>query len=356
MTPVCIITGFLGSGKTTLINHILTYHPFKNSLVIINEFGEIGIDHLLVSSPLENVYLLANGCICCKVRGDMVETLTDIIRKRTTGDIPLFDRVFIETTGLADPVSIVQTIVSDYDLSPFFWLDAVIGVIDAVHAGPQLAGHYEARKQVAISDVLLLNKTDLVSAVDLAELEPTIRRLNSGAQLIRSQHGRVPSQLLFGYGDVARRRISDLQRWLEQGPEAEQAAGDSHVAQLHADGIQSFVVFHAGCATKAGLAAWLSMLASFKGPQLLRVKGIVNVGGRPFVVHGVQSVIHDLVELEVWPDADQRTRVVFITRNVGREVIERSFEIFEMADTFSDSHEIDPEAYARFRRAAMHLL
>ena len=356
MTPVCIITGFLGSGKTTLINHILTYRAFRNSLVIINEFGEIGIDHLLVSSPLENVYLLANGCICCKVRGDMVETLTDIIRKRASGGIPSFDRVFIETTGLADPVPIVQTIVSDYELSPFFSLDAVIGVIDAVHAGPQLAGHYEARKQVAISDVLLLSKTDLVSAADLADLEPAIRRINGGAQLIRSQHGRVPPPLLFGYGDVARRRIVDLQRWLERGPQAEQAAGDSHASKLHADGIQSFSVFHAGCATKAGLAAWLSMLASFKGPQLLRVKGIVNVGGRPFVVHAVQSVIHDPVELEVWPDADQRTRVVFITRNMGREVIERSFEIFEIADTFRDARGIDPEAYARFRRAAINLL
>ena len=176
MTPVCIITGFLGSGKTTLINHILTHQAFKNSLVIVNEFGEIGIDHLLVSCPSENVYLLANGCMCCKVRGDMVDTLTDIIRKRTSGDIPLFDRVFIETTGLADPVPIVQTIVSDDKLNPFFCLDAVIGVIDAVHAGSQLVSHYEARKQVAIADVLLLSKTDLVSAVDLADLEPAIRK------------------------------------------------------------------------------------------------------------------------------------------------------------------------------------
>jgi G3E family GTPase len=355
MTPVCIITGFLGSGKPTLLNHILTYQAIRNSLVIINEFGEIGIDHLLVSSPLENVYLLANGCICCKVRGDMVATLTDIIRKRASGDIPLFDRVFIETTGLADPVPIVQTIVSDCELSRFVWLDAVIGVIDAVHAGPQLAGHYEARKQVAISDVLLLSKTDLVSDMDLAGLKPMIGRINGGAQLIRWQHGKVMPQLLFGDCDAAR-CIKDLQRWLQRGPEAEQAAGDPHVAKPHAAGIQSFVVFHAGCATKAGLAAWLSMLASFKGPQLLRVKGIVNVTGRPFVVHAVQSVIHDPVELEVWPDADRRTRVVFITRNIDREVIEKSFEIFEMADAFGNPREIDPEAYARFRRAAMHLL
>jgi G3E family GTPase len=352
---VCIITGFLGSGKTTLINQVLIHHEFKNSLVIVNEFGEIGIDHLLVSGPSENIHLLANGCMCCKVRGDMVDTLTDIIRKRASGDIPLFDRVFIETTGLADPVPIVRTIVSDHELSPFFRLDTVIGVVDAVHAGTQLASHYEARMQVAIADVLLLSKTDLVAVADLADLEPAIRRINGGAQLIRSQHGQVQPQLLFARGDVAR-HISDLQRWLERGPQAEHAAGDSHVAKPHADGIQSFAVFHAGRTTKAGLAAWLSMLASFKGPQLLRVKGIVNVAGRPFVVHVVQSVIHDPLELEVWPDADRRTRVVFITRDIEREVIERSFEIFEMADIFGDSPEIDPEAYARFRRAAMHLL
>jgi G3E family GTPase len=355
VTPVYIITGFLGSGKTTLINRILTYDAFRYSLVIVNEFGEVGIDHLLVSSPIQNVFLLANGCMSCKVRGEMVETLTDILRKRASGDIRPFDRLFIETTGLADPVPIMQTIVNDYELSPFFRLDAVIGVIDVVHAVSQLLHHYEARKQAAISDVLVLSKTDLVPAVELADLVPAIRRINSGAQLIHSQHGNVLPRSLFGSGNVGR-RISDLRRWLERGPDAEIAAGGSHAANLHADGIQTFVMFHAGYATKAGLAAWLSMLATFKGPQLLRVKGIVNVAGRPFVVHMVQSVVHDPVELEVWPDADCRTRVVFITRKIGREVIERSFAILQMPDTFRDSREIDPDAYARFRRAAMQLL
>ena len=358
MTPVCIITGFLGSGKTTLINHILTYQAYRNCLVIINEFGEIGIDHLLVSRPSENIYLIANGCMCCKVRGDMVGTLTEIIRKRALGEIPFFDRIFIETTGLADPVPIIQTIVGDEELSSFFKLDGVIGLIDAVNAAYQLWSHDEARKQVAVSDLLLLTKTDLVSAADLAELELTVRHINNGAQLIRTQHGRVLPQLLFGFGEAAK-CVGDLRRWLERGLKAPgdfRPMGVAHVDTLHGEGIQSFAVFHPGCATEAELATWLSMLASFKGPQLLRVKGIVNVAGRPFVVHAVQSVVHDLVELEIWPEADHRTRLVFITCNIDREVVERSFEIFEISKTFSDKCEIDPKAYARFRRAAMHLL
>ncbi len=349
MTPVYVITGFLGSGKTTLINHILTYPAYKNTLVIINEFGEIGIDHLLVSRASENVYLLANGCMCCKVRGDMVDTLADVIRKRALGNIPFFDRVIIETTGLADPFPIVQTIACDEEVSPFFRLDGVIGVIDALNASSQLASHYEARKQVIASDVLLLTKTDLASAADLVELELAVRQINNDAELIRAQHGKVSPRLLLRFGE-ATKCIG-----LERGPKAggnSRPIVFSHAVTLHAEGIQSFALFHPGCATEAELAAWLSMLASFRGPQLLRVKGIVNVSGR----QALQSIVHEPVELEYWPLADHRTRLVFITRNIGREVIERSFEIFEIARTFTDKREIDPKAYARFRRAAMHLL
>jgi G3E family GTPase len=354
MTPVCIITGFLGSGKTTLVNHILAYPVYKDSLVIINEFGEIGIDHLLVSHASENVHLLASGCMCCKVRGDMVETLSHVIHKRAVGEIPAFDRIFIETSGLADPFPIVQTLLCDQELSPFFRLDGVVGVIDAFNASSQLESYYEAQKQVAISDVLLLTKTDLVSAADLADVERAIRQLNNGARLVRTQHGKVSPHLLFDFGQAA-----DLQRWLERGSKAlddSRLIGASHADTLDGNRIRSFALFHRGCATEAELATWLSMLASFKGPQLLRVKGIVNVAGRPFVIHALQSLVHEPVELEEWPLADHRTRLVFITRNIGREVIERSFEIFDIASTFRDKCEIDPKAYARFCDAAMHLL
>jgi G3E family GTPase len=206
--------------------------------------------------------------------------------------------------------------------------------------------------------VLLLTKTDLASAADLAELEFAVRQINNGAELIRTQHGKVSPQLLFRFGEVAK-CIGVLQRWLKRGSKAvgdSRPIGFSHADTLRAQGIQSFALFHPGCATEAELATWLSMLASFKGPQLLRVKGIVNVGGRPFIVQALQSIVHEPVELEDWPLADHRTRLVFITRNIGREVIERSFEIFEIARTFTDKREIDPKAYARFRGAAMHLL
>jgi G3E family GTPase len=356
MLPVSIITGFLGSGKTTLLNRLLQHASLRNSLVIINEFGEVGIDHLLVSTPAENVRLLSSGCLCCEVKGDLVDTLTDVSRKRASGEIPAFDRILIETTGLADPVPIVQTIVTDTDLSPLYRLDTVIGVVDAVHALAQLAAQDELRKQIAVSDVLLLSKTDLVAPDARPEIEAAMKSINSGAELIPVLHGEIDAGLLFGHGAVDGRREADVERWLGLDKRNKPAANGGNVYTRHAGDIRTFTLFHEERVSIAGLATWLSMLASFKGPQLLRVKGIVNVAGDPYIIQAVQTVIHEPVLLERWPTSDERTRIVFIVRGLERAALEKTFAAFSMPDSLGDPGQIDPAAYARFLEAAKHFM
>lgn len=355
MLPVSIITGFLGSGKTTLLNRLLQHETLSNSLVIINEFGEVGIDHLIVSAPAENMRLLASGCLCCEVKGDLVDTLTDVSVKRARGEIPAYDRVLIETTGLADPVPIVQTIVTDNDLCRLYRLDTVVGVVDALHAMSQLARQGEVTKQIAVSDIVLLSKTDLVDEVALGEVEAAVRKINGGAQRLRASHGDVHPDALFGRtAPDGAARVADIERWLS-AERTSAGAGRSYTP--HAEDIRTYTLYHDGPVTAAGLATWLSMLASFRGPQLLRVKGLINVGGAPHVVHAVQTVIHEPVELDQWPSDDKRTRIVFIVRGVERAALERTFTAFGMPEALGgDPLKIDPAAYARFVEAAKQFL
>lgn len=353
--PVSIITGFLGSGKTTLLNRLLQYACLKNSLVIINEFGEVGIDHLLVSTPLENLRLLSNGCLCCEVRGDLVDTLTDISSKRATGEIPAFDRIMIETTGLADPVPIMQTIVTDSALSPFYRLDTVVGVIDAVHVLGQLESQAEVCKQVAVSDVLLISKPDLVDSIALSSIETVVRKINGGAEYFYMLNGEIDPELLFGRNaEAAQRR--DVARWLEQNQPSKPVTSGGNVYTIHAGDIRTFTLFYEGSVSGSGLAAWLSMLARFKGAQLLRAKGIVNVAGDPYIIHAVQTVIHEPVRLEKWPNSDERTRIVFIVKGLERSALEKTFAAFALSDVIGDTRTIDPASYAHFVKIAKHFM
>jgi G3E family GTPase len=355
MLPVSIITGFLGSGKTTLLNRLLLHESLKNSLVIINEFGEVGIDHLLVSAPAENMRLLASGCVCCEVKGDLVETLTDVSVKRARGEIPAYDRVLIETTGLADPVPVVQTIVTDTELSQLYRLDSVIGVVDALHAVSQLATQGEVTKQIAVSDIVLLSKTDLVDADALAEVEAAVRRINGGAELLKAVRGDVHPDALFGRtAPDGAARLADLERWLA-AEKSGRGSGRSYTP--HAADINTYTLYHEAPVTASGVATWLSMLASFRGPQLLRVKGLINVAGAPYIIHAVQTVIHEPVELQSWPSDDKRTRIVFIVRGLERAALERTFAAFAMPESLgADALQIDPAAYARFVEAAKQFI
>lgn len=358
MLPVSIITGFLGSGKTTLLNRLVQHESLRNSIVIINEFGEVGIDHLLVSAPEENMRLLSNGCLCCEVRGDLVETLTDISIKRQRGEIARYDRILIETTGLADPVPIVQTIVTDRELSDLFRLDKVVTVVDVVHAGAQLSAQDEARKQVALSDVIVFTKTDLAGPSVLADVKAAVSAINRGAAQFEGPHGAIDPDLLFtSSGPDGASRVADIERWLAEDRASQPGPQEQVAYKPHAGNIGTCTLYHDAPVTSTGLATWLSMVASYLGPELLRMKGIVNVSGDAYVVHAVQTVLHDPERLDRWPGEDRRTRVVFIGRDLDRERLKGTFAAFSMPEISSTGKlQIDSEAYACFVKAASQLV
>ena len=325
--PTTLITGFLGSGKTTLLNGLLAHEGMADTAVIINELGEIGLDHLLIESAFEDAVLLKSGCICCTVRGDLVDTLISLAERRARGEIPEFSRVAIETTGLADPAPILHTIMAEPRLQPLYRVDRVVTTVDAANALSQFDEHYEAAKQAALADRLVLTKTDLVSDEVRDTVLARLRTLNPFAPVAIVVQGEVTPDLLFADDepgpDLRRDRLA-----------AAAALGHEH---HHDDGDEDHLAHHHGISTVSvvrdepvswpRLRAWLTALASLKGPDLLRVKGIVNVAGRagPVVIHGVQHVFHPPVELKTWPDADRRTRLVFITRNIKAEALAQSF-------------------------------
>lgn len=351
-TPVAIITGFLGSGKTTLLNCLLRHPEMAGAAVIINEFGEIGLDHLLIATPSENTVLLSSGCLCCTVRGDLVETLADLYRKRRDAEIPGFDRVVVETTGLADPVPIVQTVVTDPELAALFRLDSVVTLVDGVNGASQLDQHAESVKQAAVADRLVITKSDLADATVLAALEKRLAAINPGAQVLTAVRGEVAPAQLFGAGldDVA--RDGDARRWLRE--EAFGRGHDHGAADVnrHDHHIRAFCVYYDKPVSATGLAVWLDTLAALRGANLLRVKGLINVAGEPIAVNAVQTLIHEPRPLPGWPDDDRRSRLVFITRDMARDEVERTLDAFALPDVPSGrGRTLDPQAYAQFVEA-----
>ncbi len=354
--PVSLITGFLGSGKTTLLNRLLQDPALAGAVVIINEFGEIALDHLLVATPSENTVLLANGCICCTVRGDLTDTLAGLARKRDGGELPRFDRVLIETTGLADPVPVLQTLITDEATAPHYRLDSVATLVDGVHGASQLDAHPEAVKQAALADRLLITKSDIAGADTLASLEQRLARINPGANRSRVIRGEIAPEALFGAAlHEAAADNPRFARWLAH----EAVAGtcdDGHghaVGTRHDDRVSAFCVYLDRPATRAGLIMWLNLLAGLRGANLLRVKGLLNVEGAPIAVHAVQTLIDEPVELARWPDTERRSRLVFITRDLPRAAIEKTLPMLTF-DAGAPRGTIDPHAYARFAAAAQN--
>ena len=350
--PVSIITGYLGSGKTTLLNHLLRDPGMARAAVIINEFGAVALDHLLVATPNENTVLLANGCLCCTIRGDLVGTLADLLARRGAGGIPAFDRVLVETTGLADPVPVLRTLASDETIAPRLRPGAVITMVDGVNGESQLDDCPESVKQAAVADCLLVSKSDIAVPAALGRLRTRLTRINPGAQLLEAVRGAVAPGLLFGTAPVdpaAEREV--VERWLNE--EAYAKAEPEHGAGRHGDRIHAFAVRREEPVTGAGLTAWLNLMATLKGANLLRVKGIINVEGNPVVVNVVQSVIHEPVRLECWPGPDRGTRIVFIARDMERAEIEATLPALDLdAGRRQAGAAIDPAAYARFVSAA----
>ena len=322
--PVSLITGFLGSGKTTLLNRLLRHDAMGDSAVIINEYGETALDHLLVERIDGEVAVLASGCICCTIRSDLEETLRALLVKRDRGEVPPFRRILIETTGLADPAPIVQLLLNNPLVSHFLRLDTVVTTVDAVNAVHQLDRQYEAVKQVALADRLLITKSDLVS--NTAALYQRLGRLNPGARIERVMHGEIDPAALFGAGLVdPEKKAIDVARWLSEQAFAgsceavhEHTGHDHH---SHDASITSFVLAFDEPLDWMAVSRWLAYLRSARGEDLLRVKGILNLLGEPtpIVIHGVHHVFHPPVALPAWPDADRRSRIVFITRGIARQ-------------------------------------
>jgi G3E family GTPase len=310
--PVTVLTGFLGAGKTTLLNRILTEHHGKKYAVIVNEFGETGIDNDLVVNADEEVFEMNNGCICCTVRGDLIRILDGLL-KRADG----FDAILVETTGLADPAPVAQTFFVDADVAEKTTLDSVITVVDAVHLQDQLAQSDEAAEQLAFADLVLLNKTDLVDAEHRARIEARIRAMNPYTRIVQSERCSVPLEQVLG------QQAFDLQRVLEIEPQFL----DSDHAHEHDEEVTSISVHADTPIDPDKFQAWFSQLLQEKGPQILRSKGILDLAGESqrYVIQGVHMLMEGAF-MGPWPDGGpRRSRLVFIGRDLDTMELEAGF-------------------------------
>jgi G3E family GTPase len=342
--PVSVLTGFLGSGKTTLLNRLLKDPALADTAVIINEYGEIAIDHLLVEQASDGVIQLSDGCLCCTVRGELVDTLADLVDRVQTGRIERLARVIIETTGLADPVPVLQSIMGHPVLVQAFRLDGVITLVDAVNAAATLDAHVEAVKQAAVADRLVISKGDLVENPEtLAALRARLKAINPNATVIEAGTGSAGVAALFDCGLYdPRSKSADVRRWLgaaadhdhghhdhDHGHDHHHHHGHDH-HHPHDARIRSFSLVHEGPVPFASIDMFLDLLRSVHGDRLLRMKGIIELRedpGRPLVIHGVQQILHPPVRLPSWPDGVRGTRLVLITLDMPQNYVERLFAI-----------------------------
>jgi G3E family GTPase len=340
--PVSVITGFLGSGKTTLLKNLLRQPDMADTAVVINEFGEIGLDHLLVEEAKEDTILMSSGCLCCSIRGDLIDTLRRLYKRRERGEVPRFKRLVIETTGLADPAPILQTLIGDPLLGAFYRLDAVVTTVDAVNGMDQLDRQFESVKQAAVADRLVLTKTDLATAEQRKALEARLRTLNPAAPLLPVAHGAVAAEQLFNAGLYnPADKNPDVARWLKEETYAQAEADHrrdhdhhdhdhAHDVNRHDDHIRAFCLTHDRPIAWDKFVNWIEMLIAMRGADLLRIKGILNVAGSdaPVAIHGIQHLFHPPAVLPAWQGADRRSRIVFITRDLERAWLEQSMTEF----------------------------
>lgn len=342
-TPVTLLTGFLGSGKSTLLSQILQDPAFAHSAVIVNEFGDVGLDHVLVTHSQEQILEMTTGCLCCTIRGDISETLLDLWDRRQADDLPAFERVIIETTGLADPAPVIHTITSDPEISDRFELAGIVTTVDAANGQATLARQEECVKQVAVADRIVLTKTDLkIDAEDLDKLVRQLDQLNPAAELLDRQSPDFKLDSLFDTGLFDEvKRGPDIQKWLqaERVSEAYDPGHarahdhahdhvDPHDVNRHGEDIQTFSLIIDEPVFSQSFVLAMQLLLSDHGENLLRIKGVICLRERqdqPFVIHGVQHVFHEPIELEEWPDADRRSKIVFITRKISKPSIEAYF-------------------------------
>jgi G3E family GTPase len=341
--PVSVVTGFLGAGKTTLLNRLLRDPALANAVVLVNEFGEIGLDHLLIEKIDNEMVLMSSGCLCCTIRGDLVDSLENLLRRRDNGRMRDFDRVIIETTGLADPAPVLQTIMSHPYLLMRFRLDGVITVIDALNGLETLRAYPEAVKQAAVADRLVISKTDMIECEierqEWANLRARLIDLNPTAKLLEDVASFDIAHLLdAGLYDPAT-KSADVARWLnaeeliasEKGSSEHGHGHSSHDVSRHGESIRAFCLVSETPLPLSACDLFLEMLRIAHGPNLLRVKGVIALAddeSRPLVIHGVQHVFHPAVRLDAWPDADHRTRIVFIVKDLRRDFVEGLYAAF----------------------------
>ncbi|MFQ5995821.1 MAG: CobW family GTP-binding protein [Acidiferrobacterales bacterium] len=332
--PVSVLTGFLGSGKTTLLNRILAHADMGQTAVLINEFGEIGLDHLLVREIKDGITLLSSGCICCTVQGELVDSLRELFLGRVQEEIPKFNRVVIETTGLADPASIIGALVRDQLFKEWYRLEGIITTVDAVHGIGQLDDHIEAVKQAAVADRIVLTKADIAEAATIEGLSTRLCGLNPAAPVLAANHGDVEPAALFDAGLFnAKTKSLEVQAWLNEAAYANHDSNRQHhdhghgtprSVNRHDDHIASFCLRFDTPLDWRQFSKHLDTLLSKHGANLLRIKGILNTAGykRPIVIHCVQHIRHQPLYLPAWPDDDHNSRIVFITRDVSRADVE----------------------------------
>ncbi|MDP4025101.1 GTP-binding protein [Methylobacterium sp. NEAU 140] len=328
--PLTVLTGFLGAGKTTLLNRLLRDPALADTVVLVNEFGEIGLDHLLIEAVDEDMVLLGAGCLCCTVRGDLIATLEDLLRKRDNGRIRPFRRVVIETTGLADPAPILHALIYHPYLVLRYRLQAVVTVVDAVNGAATLDAHPEALRQAAVADRLVLTKTDLTP--DTGPLRARLSALNPAAALLAPD---APAEDLLGGLFGLAGKGADVRAWL--GAEAVSEEGGhahdwhAHDVNRHDAAIRAVCLTSAAPVPRPAFEMFLDLLRSGHGPKLLRLKGLVALADdpeRPVVVHGVQHVVHAPLTLPAWPDPDHTSRLVLILRDLDPAFVEKLWDAF----------------------------
>jgi len=348
--PVTLLTGFLGAGKTTLLNHLIRDPDAGRIAVIMNEFGDVGLDHDLIEEATEEIILMQSGCLCCSILGDLAKTLGSLIAKRTAGKLS-FDRVVIETSGIADPGPILHTLVMDRLVAATYRMDGVVTLADAATGSRTLDKQFEAVSQVAMADLIVLSKTDLVPSHEVAQFEVRLEKLNSTARRVRADHGRAPPGSLFGLSAMRKSVTSrDVSQWLGMAetkldplvglsglalkpaaPATLPLTGAAHHAH-HDHRISSASIEVEDPIPASVFDLWLDILIALKGPDILRMKGIVHVKDMdwPFVFHGVQHIFDSPVLLKSWSGKDTTSRVVVIARDIKEEDLKASLEMLRL--------------------------
>lgn len=324
LVPVNIVTGFLGSGKTTLLARLLADPDLAETAVLVNEFGEVGLDHRLLRHVAESTLLLDNGCLCCAIRGDLQDALRELLSKRDRAEIPFFRRVVIETSGLADPVPVAYTVLVEPVLRHHFRLGNIVTCIDAVNGAGHLRRHPESTKQAAVADRIVLTKTDLAEPAEVEALRRAVVRLNGSAPIGDASDNAIgPRGLIIDDLYDAEGRLRDVSRWIE-------SAGVDHAGHAHTEGVESFTLSFETPLDWTAFGIWLSMLLHRHGEQVLRVKGLLNVRDvpTPLLINGVQHIVHPPSHLPAWPDNDRRSHLIFIVNGLQRGPIERALTVF----------------------------